>query len=117
MKKITSYEDLITYKALLKVAIKSKEEEIRNHPLAKLSQTFSSKESAKETVLSSVQKLKLKDIINSPIGSVISTYLLTNKVIRKYFVAFTIAKQTIPYALDKLKEILEQAKEEKSNQT
>jgi hypothetical protein len=104
---ITSYEELLKSKQDLKSEIDAIEAEIKDHKLIKLSNVFTGHQSSKDTILESISSIGIKDVLNSPLGNLATSFFLTNKFIRKYFVGFTILKQTIPYAFSKLKDLLD----------
>jgi len=104
-KKITSYQDLLDAKQNLKAEISLQETEFQNNKFVKFATSIDKGEPLKGTILESLSSVVCKDIITSPLGSLLSTYLLSNKVIRKYFIGFTILKETIPYAFRKLKDM------------
>lgn len=113
--KISTYQDLLNAKKELKEEISLQEAEFQNNKLVKFASSFDKGESLKGSVLESLTSVGFKDIVTSPLGSLLSTYLLSNKVIRKYFIGFTILKETIPYAFQKLKDManeIEVSKEE-----
>lgn len=112
-KNITSYQDLLVVKDNLKDEIDAQEFEIKNNKFLKFSTTIMSGESIKSSVFDTLKSIELKEIITSPIGNLLSTYLLSNKIIRKYFVGFIIVKETLPYALQKLKDLLDQVETKK----
>jgi len=117
-KKITSYQDLLDAKQDLKIDIALQETEFQNNKFVKFASSFDKGKSLKGSVLESLTSVGFKDIITSPLGSLLSTYLLSNKVIRKYFIGFTILKETIPYAFKKLKDManeIEVSKKDENN--
>lgn len=103
--KISTYQDLLDAKKELKVDISLQENEFKNNKFVKFVSSLDKGESIKGSVLETISSIGFKDIITSPLGSLLSTYLLSNKVIRKYFIGFTILKETIPFALQKLKDL------------
>ena len=105
MKKITSYQDLLDAKNDLKEDISLQEADLQNNKFIKFVTSIDKGAPLKGTILESISSVGFKDIITSPLGSLLSTYLLSNKVIRKYFIGFTILKETIPYAFRKLKDM------------
>ncbi len=105
--KITTYQDLISARRELKEEIIYIEEEIKYSKIVQISNFFISKGKYLRNVdLTSIRIPQVKDIINSPIGKVAGTYLLSNKKIRKYFIAFVVARKTIPYALTEIKKVV-----------
>ena len=106
---ITTYQDLIAAKTALKNEISTAEEEIKNNKILKFSTSILEGKSLKEPLLDSLSSLNLKNILTSPLGSVFSTFLLSNKFVRKYFITFSIIKETVPYAFEKIKEMIDQS--------
>ncbi len=104
--KITTYQELLNAKKKLKEEITSQELEFQNNKFVKFTTSMDNGESIKDSLLDTVSSIGLKDILTSPLGSLLSTYLLSNKKIRKYFIAYSIVKETIPYAFNKLKNML-----------
>ena len=104
-KKIMTYQDLINAKKELKEEISLQEANFQNNKLIKFASSLDKGESLKGSVFDTLTSVGFKDIITSPLGSLLSTYLLSNKLIRKYFIGYTILKETIPYAFQKLKDM------------
>ena len=107
-KEKTSYEDLLRLKQDLKYEISDLESEIKNNKILKLSSSFLNEESIKEPLFESLSSLNLKDLLLGPIGKLLSTFLMSNKISRKYFVPFVIIKELIPFVLDKIGKIVDQ---------
>ncbi|MDC9721529.1 MAG: hypothetical protein PSN34_01985 [Urechidicola sp.] len=103
--KINTYQDLLNAKKELKEEISLQEADFQNNKLIKFASSLDKGESLKGSVFETLTSVGFKDIITSPLGSLLSTYLLSNKVIRKYFIGYTILKETIPYAFQKLKDM------------
>jgi len=108
-KKINSYRDLLEAKQELKAEISAQEAKIHNNKLIQFTSALSDKHSLKNSLQSTLSSIGLKDVITSPLGSLLSTYLLSNRVIRKYFIGYTIFKETVPYAFKKLKSMINEA--------
>lgn len=105
--KINNFEDFLNAKHGLKQEIRETEEELRSHNLFKITTAVSSG-NLKDSISETLSGLSLKDLLASPLGNLISTYLLSNKILRKYFIGFTILRQTVPYGLKKLRAILDE---------
>ncbi|MDT0553914.1 hypothetical protein [Urechidicola vernalis] len=105
---IKTYQDLIAAKKELKQEITTVETAIKDNKLLRFSSTIIDGKSLKKPIIETLGGLDLKNVLASPLGSLASTFFLSNKYVRKYFVAFTILKETIPYAYGKIKEMLEQ---------
>ena len=111
---ITTYQDLILAKKELKKDINFIEDDLKNNRIVKLSSTIIGGKFNKNSISNAFD---LKGILSSPIGKFASTVLLSNKFIRKYFIAFVIIKESVPYALGKLKEIIDVKPITKPNDT
>ena len=104
-KRIMTYQDLLNAKTELKAEISLQETDFKNNKFIKFASSFDGSKSLKGSVFETLSSVGFKDIISSPLGSLLSTYLLSNKLIRKYFIGYTILKETIPYAFQKLKDM------------
>jgi len=103
---ITSYDDLKAAKQFLKEEVNEQETSFENNPIFKISSSlFLKKESLKNSLASISSDNYLKTIEN-----LISTILLANKKTRGVFIGYVVAKETIPYAIQKVSEILNQKK-------
>lgn len=103
--KINSYKDLEVAKKLLKVEIEVQEIEFKNNPIFKISSSFFKGNSFKGSFQNSFTSLSTDNYIKA-IGNIISTILMTNKKTRKFFVAFLIAKEMIPYTIQKINDLI-----------
>ena len=81
---------------------------IKNNKILKLSSSFLNEESIKEPLFESLSSLNLKDLLSGPIAKLLSTFLMSNKVTRKYFIPLIIIKEIIPFILDKIGTIVDQ---------
>jgi len=106
--KITSFDALINYKRVLKSEISEQEREIKNNNLVKISSYLFNGESRKTPLFESISSINLKDILSGPLANMLSAFLMSNKRARKYFISFTIAKEMVPFILDKIKSIVDQ---------
>ena len=105
---IKTYQDLINAKKELKLEISIAEDKLKDNKIFKFSSAIIDGKSLKEPIINSLSSIDLKSILTSPLGNLLNTFLLTNKFVRKYFVAFTIIKETVPYAFNKLKDMMEE---------
>ena len=71
-KKISTYQDLLNAKKELKEEISLQEAEFKNNKLVKLASSVDSGESIKGSVLETISSVGFKDIITSPLGSLLS---------------------------------------------
>lgn len=106
-KNISTYQELIAARSELKSEVSNIEYEIKNNKTIRFTSSILDGKSLKEPLIESLYGLDLKNILTSPLGSLASTFFLTNKYIRKYFVAFSIIKETVPYAYKKIKEMID----------
>ena len=107
-KNIRTYQDLMNAKNDLKLEISVAENKLKDNNVFKVSSAILEGKSLKDPIINSLSSIDLKSILSSPLGNILNTFLVSNKYIRKYFVAYTIIKETVPYAFSKLKDILEQ---------
>ncbi len=108
---ITSFEELQRKKLALKDEIYFQELEFKDTSLFKIGSSLLQGRSMNNNVVDSFSPFNLNGIINGPIGSLLSTILMANKRTRKYFVTFTIVKEIIPFALQRINSILHSEKE------
>ena len=108
-KNIRTYQDLMNAKNELKLEISVAEDKLKDNNIFKVSSAILEGKSLKDPILNSLSSIDLKSVLSSPLGNILNTFLVSNKYIRKYFVAYTIIKETVPYAFSKLKEILTEA--------
>ena len=106
-RKITTYQELVAARTELKREVGTVEDEIKNNKTIRFTSSILDGKSLKEPLIESLHGLDLKSILTSPLGSLASTFFLTNKYVRKYFVAFSIIKETVPYAYKKMKEMID----------
>ncbi len=111
---IKSYKDLKLAKKRLKLEIRQQEESFKNNPVFNIATSLfgSNKQSnvfkkplsfvSNKNSFSFSKDHDLKSIAEN----ILSTILISNKVTRKYFIAFTIAKEMVPFTLQKVNELL-----------
>ncbi len=98
---IESYEDLQAARNQLKVIIKKQEQSFNDNPIVKIADAIKNKDSIKSSLFEDLSDLKFETG-----EKIISSFLLTNKVTRKYFAGYLVAKEMIPYLFDKVKGIV-----------
>jgi hypothetical protein len=98
---IESYEDLQAARNQLKVIIKEQEQSFNDNPIVKIADAIKNKDSIKSSLFEDLPDLKFETG-----EKIISSFLLTNKVTRKYFAGYLVAKEMIPYLFDKVKGIV-----------
>ncbi len=98
---IESFEDLKFAQEQLRKDNKEIELSIKNNPVVKVLASLLGGQSVKETFVNNLSGG------NRQSGAkMIKALLLANKITRKYFVGYTIAKEMIPYTLSKVNELL-----------
>ena len=103
--KINSYKDLQTAKKLLKIEINVQEIEFKNNPIFKISSSFFKGNSFKSSFQNSFASLSI-DNYKKTAENLISTILMASKKTRKYFIAFIIAREMVPYTIHKINDLL-----------
>ena len=94
---IESFEDLKFAQEQIRKDNKVIEQSIKENPVLKISSSLLGGGSVKNTFVNSLSGE------NKHAGSkMIKTLLLASKFTRKYFIGYTIAKEMIPYTLDKI---------------
>ena len=101
---INSYDDLINAKKILKSEIEEQENSFINNPVFKISSSLFSGDSFKGSFQKSFDSLSLSDMIKTG-ENLLSTILMANKKTRKFFIAFVVAKEMVPFLLTKINEI------------
>lgn len=101
---INSYEELKNAKMLLRSEIEEQEMSFMGNPVFKISSSLFGGGSIKNSLKSSFESLSLDDLIKTG-ENLLSTVLMANKKTRKFFIAFTVAKEMVPFLLVKINEI------------
>ncbi|MFD1316917.1 hypothetical protein [Namhaeicola litoreus] len=105
--KINSFEELRNEKQRLKNEIRAQEQSFRNNPIMKISNSliggFKSKSDNPFK-----HPLSFNKDVNLKFGAegILSTLLLASKSTRKYFIAYTVAKEMIPFTIMKIQDFL-----------
>ena len=105
--KIHSYKDLMNAKILLRSEIEEQENSFMNNPVFKISSSFFKGNSFKNSFQKSFESLSLDDIKKTG-ENLLSTVLMANKKTRKFFIAFIIAKEMVPFVFMKINELFSQ---------
>lgn len=105
--KIHSYKDLINAKILLRSEIEEQENSFMNNPVFKIYSSFFKGNSFKNSFQKSFESLSLDDIKKTG-ENLLSTFLMANKKTRKFFIAFVIAKEMVPFVFMKINELFSQ---------
>ena len=102
---IRSYAELKAAKEQLKLEVKDQEAQILDHPMVSIPMALFHKSSVKGALQHSMESISL-DNYKKAAMSLISTVMLANKRTRKFFVAFVMARELVPFILDKAREVL-----------
>lgn len=103
--KINSFKDLINTKALLRSEIEEQEISFKNNPIFKISSSFFKGGSFKSSFRNSFESVAFDDLRKMG-QNLLSTVLMANKKTRKFFIAFIIAKEMVPFTLQKINDLL-----------
>ncbi len=101
--KISTFEGLNLAKQDLANTIKAQEEEILNSPVFSIPAAIFQGGSFKGSFKNSMDSFSL-DHYKKAAMNLLSTVLMANKRTRKFFVGFIIAKEMVPFILDKVNE-------------
>ena len=93
---ITTYEDLIKAKQSLKLDVSLLEREIMNSKIVKVSNFVIDHDFHKKPNLENLNLGSFSWMLNSSVGKMATTFVLSNRKLRKYFVAFLLLKETVP---------------------
>lgn len=103
---ISTYQDLLNAKRSIKEEVSLIEEDLSNNNFVKITSSIFEGENIKGSIFDSFNMLNLRTITSSPLGSlighVVGNIFLSNKTLRKYFIIFTVVKDSI-FALNEYK--------------
>lgn len=102
---ISTYGELKIAKKRLEETIKSQETEILSSPLVSIPMSILSGGSIKGTLQESMESISL-DHYKKAALNLLSTILMANRRTRKFYVGFIIAKEMVPFILDKVNEYM-----------
>lgn len=102
---INSYADLKEAKKQLKLDIVIQEEAFRNNPIFKISSTLFKGAPFKTSFNTTMESISLENY-KKMAENILSTFLMANKKTRKFFIAFIIAKEMIPFTIQKINEVM-----------
>jgi hypothetical protein len=105
---IVTFEQLRAAQRRLKDELKDQEESLLKNPLVTIPTALFQGGSLKSSISSSMEAVSFEQIKKTAI-SLISTALMANRRTRKFFVAFVIAKEMVPFVLEKVNEHLKKA--------
>ena len=102
---IKTFADLNLAKQNLKLTIKEQESEILSNPVLSIPLSIIKGGSIKGSLQKSMESVSLYDYKQAFL-SLISAVFMANKKTRKFFVAFIIAKEMVPFIIDKLNDFV-----------
>ena len=111
---INSYQELTEAKLRLKSKINDQVFELKNNKIVRFASFLTDGEKKDDTVDRSLGSIDVMELLNGPVVKLISSLLIKNKLTRKYFIAFIIAKEMAPYLIGKVNEIFFQNDSEKN---
>jgi hypothetical protein len=103
--RIRSMKDLERAKRDLREQISQQEAELLGHPLVSIPMSFLQSSSIKGSIQNSLESISLENYKNA-LMSLIGTVMLANKRTRKFFIGFVLAKELVPYAVQKIGELM-----------
>lgn len=101
--RISTFEELNLAKKKLSIQIKEQEEEILGNPIISIPSAILQGGTFKNSLKTSMESFSL-DHLKGMTLSLLSSFLMANKKTRKFFVAFIIAKEMVPFLLQKINE-------------
>ncbi len=111
---ISSYDDLKLAKNRLRFEINKQEDSFKDNPILKIYTSLFGGENQQNVFKKPLSFASIKNPLSftqdknlrSTAENILGTLLVTNKVTRKYFIAYTIAKEMIPFTIQKFSELL-----------
>lgn len=100
---IRTFEELKTAERNLADEIKELEDSLMSNPIITIPSAIFKGGSVRSSLKSSMSAISFEDFKKSAIN-LISTALLANRRTRKFFVAFVIAKEMVPFVIEKVGE-------------
>lgn len=97
---ICSFEELQIARVNLKQTIKTQEESLKNNPIAKIAGSLNNSKSVTKSLKDGFSNLNLQST-----ETIISSILLTLKSTRKYYIGYIVAREMIPFVIEKVNEI------------
>ncbi len=102
---IKTYKDLLAARQILKSDIKEQETSFKNNPILKISSTLLKGNSLKSAIKNPLASLNSGNYVKAA-ESLLSTILFANKKTRSIFIGYVIAKEMIPFTMQKINEFL-----------
>lgn len=103
--KIKTFADFNRARHELNLKINDQESEIMNSPIFTIPAAIFGAGSVKDNLKDSFGSISLHDYKNAAMN-LLSTALMANRKTRKFFVGFIIAKEMVPFILDKVNEFV-----------
>lgn len=102
---IRSMKDLKAAKDRLRLEIAAQEIELLEHPLVSIPLSLMEGTSVKGSIHDSLESLSLGNYKNA-IMSLVGTVMLANRKTRKIFIVFMIAKELVPFMINKVNDMM-----------
>ncbi len=103
--RINSFAELGSAKRNLKFEIRDQENEFRNNPVINLVSSFQKGHSFKGSVQSSMASLTIDDYKKAA-EKLLRTILMANRKTRKFYIVYFVAKEMIPFTVNRIKEMI-----------
>jgi len=103
--KIKTFADFNRAKQNLNLKISQQESEILSSPFFTIPAALFEGKSFKSSLKNSMESISVHDY-KKVVINLLSTALMANKKTRKFFVAFVIAKEMVPFILEKVNEFV-----------
>jgi len=97
---ICSFKELQIARVNLKQTIKTQEESFRNNPISKIASSFNDSKSVSKSLKEGFSNLNLQSA-----ETIISSLFLALKSTRKYYIGYIVAREMIPFVIEKVNEI------------
>lgn len=101
--RITTFDELNLAKQKLAKTIKKQEDEFLNSPLLSIVSGIFQGGSVRNSLKQSMESISLEHYKKAALN-LLGTVLMANKRTRKFFVGFIIAKEMVPFILEKVNE-------------
>ena len=102
---IRSMQDLKRAQESLRLEIAAQEVELLEHPLVSIPMALIEGTSVKGSIHDSIESFSLGNYKNAQM-SLLGTFLLANRKTRKIFIVFMLAKELVPFVVQKMSDIV-----------
>lgn len=102
---IRSFEELLLAKQNLKIEIKDQEADIMSSPLFSIPSAFFQGSGFKSSFKNSLDSVSLSDYKHAAMN-LLGTALMANRRTRKFYIGFVIAKELVPFFIEKFNDLV-----------